>query len=96
MTYTESAQLITDPQFRGRVKVAVLTYAARILTSGPISGPGSNATIRWAQTALQSPDQVATQVQPATVMEPGVQEQGANIDDGGLQFSVENAVNKIL
>lgn len=96
MTYEESAQLINDPQFRGRVKVAVLSFAGRIMLQGPGSGLGANGVFRWAQNALQNPDAVAQQVVPTTVMEPGVQSQGPNIDDGGLQFSVENAVAKIL
>lgn len=96
MTFEESAQLINNPQFRGRVKVAVLQRAVSIMQSGPGSAPGSNAVLRWAQNAIQNPDTAAQQVQAATVMEPGVQSMGADIDDGGLQFAVENAVNKIL
>lgn len=93
MTYEESAQLIMDPQFRGRVKVACLTYAQRILSGG---APPSQAASRWAAQTYQSPDSAAQGVQGPTVMEPGVQSQGANIDDGGLQFAVENAVNKMF
>ena len=32
MTYTESAALMTDSAFRGRIKVAALKYADSILT----------------------------------------------------------------
>lgn len=92
MTLEESAALIQNPQLRGRIKVACLNYASRVLSS---SG-NSNALIRWAQQVYLSPDAAALSAQPATVMEPGVQSQGADIDDGGLQFSVENAINKIL
>lgn len=93
MTYEESAQLIQDPQFRGRVKVACLTYAQRILAGGT---PPLQAASRWASATYQSPDSAAQGVQGPTVMEPGVQSMGANIDDGGLQFAVENAVNKMF
>lgn len=93
MTYEESAQLIQNPQFRGRIKVACLTYASRIISQG---GGASNALLRWCNQTMQMPDQAAQNVQGPAVMEPGVQSQGANIDDGSLQFSVENAVNKML
>lgn len=93
MTYEESAQLITDMQFRGRVKVAVLTMASRILGAG---GGNSTSAFRWATQAFQNADQVAAAVQGPAVMEPGVQSLGASIDDGGLQFAVDNAVNKML
>lgn len=94
MTYEESAQLIQDPQFRGRVKVACLTYAQRILSGG--AGTPSQAASRWASATYQSPDSAAQGVQGPTVMEPGVQSMGANIDDGGLQFATESAVNKMF
>lgn len=96
MTYEESAALINDQAFRGRIKVACLTYASRILRGGE-TGPGaSQAANRWATGTFQQPDIAAEVATGPTVMEPGVQGQGANIDDGALQFSVENAVNKTL
>ena len=97
LTYEQSAALINDMQFRGRIKVACLNYASRMVSEpGGFSNARSNALLRWSMQALQQPDQVAQQVQGPTVMEPGVQESGASIDDGGLQFATENAVNKIL
>ena len=92
LNFEQSAQLMTDLQFRGRVKVALLNYASRILSSGP----NSNAAFRWAQQAFQQPDQTAQVVVAPTVMEPAIQGQGGDVDDGALQFSVENAVNKML
>lgn len=96
MTYEESAALIIDQNFRGRIKVACLTYASRILKGGEAGVGGSQAGNRWANQTFQQPDQAAQTVIGPAVMEPGVQSQGAQIDDGALQFSVENAVNKTL
>lgn len=96
MTYEEAAALILDPTFRGRVKVGCLTYASKILKGGESGVSGSQAARRWATDTFQQPEQAAITVAGPTVMEPGVQSQGAQIDDGGLQFAVENAVNKTL
>ena len=92
LSFAESASLMVDPQFRGRIKVACLAYASRIL-----AGQGATPPLpSWSIQAYNSPDQIAQNVQPATVMEPGVQSIGGTIDDGGLAFSVENAVQKMV
>lgn len=92
MNYLEISQLMTDAQFRGRIKVAVLTYAIKILGD---AGNYSNVALRWANAAFRAPDQSAQTAQSTVVMEPGVLGQGAAIDDGTLQFSVEQAMQKI-
>lgn len=96
LTYEESANLIIDQVFRGRVKVACLTYASKILKGDQTGVSGSRAANTWATQTFQAPDQIALTVAGPTVMEPGVQSNGAQIDDSGLQFAVENAVNKTL
>jgi hypothetical protein len=93
MTLEESANLINNMQFRSRVKAACLVYASRILAE---RGTHNNAQIRWAQQTFSNSDNAAQLTIGPTAMEPGVQGPGASIDDGGLQFSVENAVNKAL
>lgn len=95
MTYEESAALMTDQVFRGRVKVACLKFADSIMIEAA-SVPAHNARLRWAQQAFQSPDGVSSQVQPPTVMDPAVQTAGAAITDNMLQGAVEGVVNKIL
>ena len=72
MTYQESAALMTDPEFRGRVKVAAIKFADSIMIEAT-SVPQHNARLRWAVSAFQQPDMVALQLQPPTVMDPGVQ-----------------------
>lgn len=93
MNYAELSQLMTDPAFRGRIKVAILTYSIRILQD---QGSYSNAVLRWANQAFRAPDQTAQASQANVCMEPAIHGQGANVDDGALQFSVENAVQKIV
>jgi hypothetical protein len=96
MTYPESAALMVDPDFRGRVKVACLKYADYIHNEGP-GTPGHTSRLRWAQQTFQSPDSVAAQTQPPVVMDVAVQDAGgAAITDAALQSAVEGVVNKFI
>lgn len=95
MTYLESSELMVSMEFRGRVKVAVLKYADSIMIEAS-SVPAHNTRERWAVTAMQSPDMVAAQVQPPTVMDPAIQQDGAAVTDAALQAAVEGVVNKLL
>lgn len=95
MTYEESAALMTDAQFRGRIKVAVLKYADSIFDEAGDT-PAHNTRSRWAAQASQQPDQTAGQLQGPVVMDAAVQSAGSAIDDNALQGSVEAVVNKLL
>lgn len=95
MTYAESALLMTNLDFKGRVKVAALKYADSILIEAT-SVPAHNTRERWAMNTFQQPDMVAGQLQPPVVMDPAVQLAGAEIADAALQAAVEGTVNKIL
>lgn len=95
LTYSESANLMNDMAFRGRIKVACMHYAQYILDEAP-STPAHFTRLRWAQSAYQQPDMIAQQHQTGVVMEPQVQVDGANITDPNLQTAVETVVNKSL
>jgi len=95
MTYEESAALISDFAFRGRVKVAALKYAGSIFIEGD-AVPAHNTRERWAVSTYQNPEMVAQQLQPATVMDPAVQAAGAEVTDEALQGAVEGVVNKLM
>jgi hypothetical protein len=95
LTYDQSAALMTDLAFRGRVKVACLKYADSIMIEAS-STPAHNTRERWAMSAMQQPEIVAAQIQPSAVMDPAVQESGSAITDVLLQGSVETVVNKML
>lgn len=95
MTYTESAALMTDMTFRGRVKVACLKFADSIMIEAPTAA-AHNARLRWASTCFQQPDQVAATTAPPTVMDSAVQAAGAEVTDAALQGAVEAVVNKLI
>ena len=95
LSYDQSAQLMSDMSFRGRVKTACLRYADTIMNETP-SIAGHNARLRWASTCYNNPDMVAGQIQPPTVMDPAVQAAGSGIDDNGLQGAVEGVINKMM
>ena len=95
MTYDESAALMQDFQFRGRIKVACLTFAAYIFNEAA-SVAGHSSRLRWAQQTFMNPDQSATQAHAPVVMDAAIQAAGAAVDDPALQTAVENVVNKML
>ena len=95
MTQTESANLMQDMVFRGRIKVCCLTYADYIGGEANAT-PAHNVRIRWAQTVYQNPDMVAGNLQPPVVMDAAVQSAGSAIPDSALQAAVETVVNKLL
>ena len=95
MTYAESYLLMGDNEFRGRIQVAALKYADSILNeSSTIAGHTSR--FRWALQCVQSPAQMAAQLQPPTVMDSAVQDAGGDVSDAALQGAVETVVNKTL
>lgn len=95
LTYDQSAQLMTDYTFRGRVKTACLKFAMSI-TNEASNAPAHTSRMRWAQQCYQQPDIVAGQVQPPTVMDPNVQTTGSAIDDDTLQGAVEAVANQLI
>jgi hypothetical protein len=95
LSYDESAQLMNDQTFRGRVKTACLKFANSVLVEES-SVPAHNSRYRWAVQCEQIPDQTAAQVTPPTVLDPAVQSAGSAIDDATLQAAVEGTINKLL
>ena len=95
LDYAGSAALMTDMDFRGRVKTACLKYADFITLEAP-TVPAHSTRIKWAQNTMAMPDGAAGTVTPTVVMDPAVQSAGAAITDGALQSAVENSVNKML
>jgi hypothetical protein len=95
MTYEESAQLMNDTTFRGRIKTACLNFATYVLNEAT-TVPAHNTRVRWAQNTYMSPENAAMQVQPPVVMDPNVQAQGAAIPDDQLQAAVEDVIQKVL
>lgn len=95
LDYTATSALMNDTEFRGRVKVACLKFADYILGED-VSVPAHATRIKWAQQTNTMPDAVAGQVIPVVVMDPAVQDAGAEITDEALQSATEGAVNKMI
>ena len=95
MTYDESAALMKDAAFIGRVKVSCLKFATYIADEAS-NTPAHNTRFKWAQYTMTNPDATAQQVTPPTVMDAAVQAAGSAIEDTALQSAVENTVNKML
>lgn len=95
LSYEESAALMTDQAFRGRIKVACIKFADFIQLEAA-SEAAHNTRVKWAHNALAQPEAAAQQVAPVVVMDPSVQESGADVTDAALQSAVEASVNKML
>lgn len=95
LSYSDSAVLMNDTDFRGRVKVSCLHYADYI-TGEASSVPAHTTRMKWAQDTFRNPDASAAAVTPTVVMDPAVQQDGAAITDVALQSATENAINKML
>lgn len=94
MTYEESSALMLDIPFRGRIKVGAVKYADYIFNEAS-NTQGHASRYRWAQTAMQQPDQTAAMLQPPVVMDSAVQSAGPEISDAALQAAIEGVVNKL-
>jgi len=95
LDYNDSALLMNDMEFRGRVKVACLHFATYI-QGEPTNIPAHNTRYGWAKTTIQNPDNAAMNVTPAVVQDPNVQSKGKSITDAELQTATETAVNNWL
>lgn len=101
LTYEQSAALMEDATFRGRVKVGCITYARYITDEAPTT-PAHSTRTKWAQRTLVAPEATVNEVTPTVVLDIAVQDAGIDADgnalitDEALQGAVENSVNKLL
>jgi hypothetical protein len=95
LTYAQSNDLMNDGNFRGRVKVACLSYATYI-NSEAASTVGHNTRAKWAAGCVINPDGTAQTVTSPTVMDPAVQQAGSAIADGALQAAVQGVIDKMI
>ena len=95
LTYDDSQKLMNDFEFRGRIKVAALHFAAYVLSEAT-NTPAHNTRYKWAQNTYQQPDMVAQSLHPAVVMEDLVQQNGGAISDVDLQTATESVINKVI
>ena len=95
LTHDQSAQLMNDATFRGRVKVSCLGYAQYISLEAT-NTPAHNSRFKWAQTVFANPDLVAGQITPPTVLNPNVQQAGSVITDADLDAAVQAVVDAVM
>lgn len=88
LSYQQSSDLMKDPVFIGRIKIACMHYA-KYRTKGA-----------WATLVFQSPDVAAANILPVVIMDDSIQGSsagdGSDVDDATLQGAVETAVNNTL
>lgn len=95
LDYEGLSMLMTDSIFRGRIKVSLLRYAQYIVNE-PSTVDFHNTRQAWAVDVIKFPDQKATELHPAIVMQDAVIQQGADISDAELQTTVEGVINKLM
>lgn len=93
--YATSADLMRDPVFLGRCRIAVLHFAGYISGEDPTT-PAHTSRLKWSQSAIINADAEVNQVMPILIMDPVIQGYGSSISDPDLQTAMETAVNKTI
>lgn len=90
MSQTDTANLINDPIFRGRVKVAALQYAQYLQLQPSLNASKAN----WIQRTMTQPDQIAQTLVAAVVISPNVQNAGgSSVSDPDLLAATQYAAD---
>lgn len=101
LNYEQSAALMNDFEFRGKVQVAALKFADSIMIEAS-NVPAHNTRFRWATATFQAPGQAAQTLHPPVVMDAGIQAAGVDAEgkslatDPQVQGAVEAVVGKML
>src|SRR5262252_328357 len=98
LTQVQSAALMGDVEFHGRIKVCVVQYSDSIgIQTTPVST--RQKLVQWSFAVQVTPDSIATGLQPFVVKDSKVQDAGVDEDghslvsDADLQTAVETVVN---
>ncbi len=95
LDYAQLSDLMNDPVFIGRTRIACLHFANYI--SGEATNvPAHSTRLRWAMGCFQQPTNAAQQVMPALCQDPMVVDQGSAISDPDLQSATETALQKAV
>jgi hypothetical protein len=95
LTYEELGALMTNIQFKDRVKVACLNFANTIAGEAP-GVTAHNTRYKWAQSAFLNPEGTAQGIQYLVCQDDNVKAEGSAITDVDLQTATEYAVQKII
>jgi hypothetical protein len=91
-SYLEIAGLRTNDDFKARVMVAVIKYAAYVQNED--SGiPFHELRVTWARRALLNPEEQAFRIMGTLIGNGTIQAQLGGIPDADLQSAVEYAIN---
>jgi hypothetical protein len=93
--YKTSSDLMHDPEFNGRTRIACLIYAA-FISNEAASVPAHVTRMEWAQATFDNSEAAVNAIMPILIMDPKVQAAGAAITDGDLQSALETSVNKTI
>lgn len=86
---------MNDQVLKGKVKVSMLRYCDTILIE-PDSTMGHTSRVRWAQQAMQQPEMWVNQLYPNVVLDPAIQDTGADTLDPQIQAATEAVINKTV
>ena len=93
--YKTSSDLMHDPDFNGRTRVACLTYASYI-SNEAITVPAHTTRLKWAQETFRDSENAVNVIMPILIMDEKVKTAGAAITDPDLQSALETSVNKTI
>ena len=93
--YQASSDLMANPSFNGRTKIACLNFATYI-SGEAINVPAHTTRLRWAQDTFRDAENSVNMIMPILIGDPKVQAAGAAISDVDLQSAVETSVNKTI
>lgn len=83
-----------DPTFRSRIRFGVITFSNKIIEQGAAS---NFPLVSWAVGTADNPETNLAMTQQFVVLDPHVQDQGADISDPVLQVVIEGVVqSKII
>lgn len=101
LTDNESAALMINTSFQGRVKVCALRYAQALMAQ--TSPPATGAEYRWANQVMNNPQMFAGTLASPTVLDPGIQGAGidttsgdSTADDATVYAAVQAVANRLM
>lgn len=93
--YKTSADLMHDPEFNGRTRIACLHYA-QFISNEATTVPAHVTRLAWAQKTFDNSENAVNEIMPILIMDPKVQAAGTAITDEDLQSALETSVNKTI
>ena len=91
LTLDQSANLMTNTTFQGRIKTSSMIFATSITQN-----PGFSSGLQsWARTTIAGPMAMAAQLQPSVTIDSAVQNAGIDPDDGD-SLVTDDQLNQVV